>query len=84
MKIDVTWEEKDIVFGTRYGRIGLNEEWLIGYMGCSEGPARYVSISTADGMVTEAITKAAFAARLTENKYIPINLLKKLDRDNKE
>lgn len=40
-----------------------------------DGPARYVSVSSSDGMVTEACTKEQMAHQLTDSGYLPIELL---------
>lgn len=71
------WEAKDIVGGRRYGRPGLNEVWIIGYMS-DESVPRHVSISLSDGMVTEARTKDQLAKALSDDGYMPIELLEML------
>ena len=71
----VTWEAEDINPGRRYSKPGIGEKWIIGYMSDVYGPARYVSVSEHDGMVTEPRTKAQVAQMLTENGYLPVELL---------
>lgn len=68
----VTWEAKDINTGRRYSKPGIGEEWIIGYISGMDGPARYVSVSCQDGMVTGPLTKDQLAQVLTENGYLPV------------
>ena len=71
----VQWEPKDIVPGRRYSREGIGEAFQIGYLATEESDARYVSISSADGMVSAPATKEAMANELTEHAYLPVELL---------
>ena len=71
----VTWEADDIKPGRRYSKPGIGEKWILGYISDMDGPARYVSVSDQDGMVTEPRTKEQVAQVLTENGYLPVELL---------
>lgn len=73
----VIWEAEDIVVGRRYSKPGLDEEWIIGFIGGMGGPIRYVSISDQDGMVTGPKSKEEIALDLTEAGYLPVELLGK-------
>ena len=73
----VIWESADIVAGRRYSREGLNDTWLIGYLSNETTEKRYVSISMSDGLVTLPKTKETLAYELTENGYVPVELLGK-------
>jgi hypothetical protein len=59
--MQVTWEVEDITPGRRYGKKGIGETWIIGYICAMDGPARYVSVSDHDGLVTEVGTKEQLA-----------------------
>lgn len=72
----VEWEAEDIVPGRRYGKEGLREKWVIGYLSFADGQERYVSISDQDGMVTEPKAKEQMARNLTENGYLPLELIR--------
>ena len=72
----VTWDAEDINPGRRYRKNIDSEEWIIGYLsGSASGSSRYVSISTRDGLVTDPQTKEQLAQLLTENNYLPVELL---------
>lgn len=71
----VTGEEKDIVPGRRYGRDGLSETLQIGFLASEDSAARYVSVSNSDGMVTAPRTKSDLAEALTNERYVPVELL---------
>ena len=71
----VTWEEKDINPGRIYSKEGIDEKWIIGYLSAMDGPECYVSVSNRDGMVTDPRTKEQMAQLLTENGYLPVELL---------
>ncbi len=71
----VTWEAKDITTGRRYSKPGIGEKWIIGYISDIDGPARYVSVSDQDGMITTPRSKEQMAQVLTENGYLPEELL---------
>lgn len=71
----VIWEEKDITPGRRYTKEGIGEKWIVGYLSGALGDARYVSVSDQDGMVTEPRTKEQIAQILTDNGYLPVELL---------
>lgn len=71
----VEWEPDDIIPGRRYGRNGLNEVWLIGYLAEANAPRKFVSISMFDGLVTRALTCEELAAELTHAGYVPVEIL---------
>jgi hypothetical protein len=72
----VTWDEKDIRAGLRYGRATIRERWIIGYdPTLPAGEKRWVSVSLQDGMVTRAQTAHELAVSLTESGYVPEALL---------
>lgn len=71
----VIWEVNDIILGRRYGKPGFIEEWTIGYLAWEHESARYISVSNQDGMVTNPHTKERLAEILTENDYLPLELL---------
>ncbi len=71
----VTWEEKDITPGRKYSKEGMGEKWIIGFLSNVDGAERYVSVSDQDGMVTAPRTKEQMAQTLTEDSYMPVELL---------
>lgn len=71
----VIWGPNDIISGRRYSRDGLAEKWIIGCLSTAESDERYVSVSELDGMVTNPHTKEQLAAMLTENAYLPVEIL---------
>lgn len=74
----VTWEEKDIRAGLRYGKATIRERFIIGYdPSLPAGEKRWVSVSLADGMVTRAQSAHELAVSLTESGYVPESLLTK-------
>ena len=66
------WTADDIIVGRRYSTPGIREEWMIGYLSGVLGPAKYVSISLSDGMVTSPNTREELAKMLTEYGYSPV------------
>jgi hypothetical protein len=71
------WESKDIKPGRKFGRVGIDEIWMIGYL-VEAGYTRYVSVSMSDGMVaTPSCNKENMASFLTENRYEPIEFMEK-------
>jgi hypothetical protein len=76
----VIWEESDIFAGRRYTKLGTTEIWLIGYRVDITAPKnaakRYIQISLSDGMCCAEGTAAQLAPALTEQGYIPIELVK--------
>lgn len=71
----IIWEEGDITPGRRYSKVGLGENWIIGFLQDAMRDARYVSISDRDGMVTLPCTKQEMAVMLTREGYLPVELL---------
>jgi hypothetical protein len=71
----VTWEAEDIIPGRRYSKPGIKEIWAIGFLAYESTQERYVSVSNQDGMVTEPKFKENFAADLTEQGYLPVELI---------
>jgi hypothetical protein len=71
----ITWEEKDIRAGLRYGKSSIRERWIIGYIASSTQEKRWVSVSLMDGMVTPAHSQHELAISLTESGYVPEALL---------
>lgn len=69
------WEAKDITPGRRYSKGSINEKWIIGYLLHCNMEDKYVSISDQDFMVTKGHTKEELAKILTENEYMPVELL---------
>jgi len=70
------WECADITPGRTYSRVGLGEDWLIGYRDdTSDDKLRYVSISLTDGLVTLPLDKETLAERLTNQGYVPCEFL---------
>lgn len=72
------WEEKDVVVGRRYSRSGIGEQLLIGFMASHNGPDNYVSISLNDGMVTKPRSRESMAGMLTDQEYVPVEILEAL------
>lgn len=73
--VKVIWDPDDIKPGRRFSKAGIKEKWSIGYISGMSAAARYVTVSDCDGMVTEPRTKEQMAQALTENGYLPIELL---------
>jgi hypothetical protein len=73
--MQVVWEAADIKPGNRYGKKGVNEQWIIGYRPELADPLRYVSVSDQDGMVTLPCSKEQMARALTAGDYLPLELL---------
>lgn len=71
----VIWEADDIVTGRRFGMRQVEEKWIIGYISSVEGPARYVTVSDQDGLVTDPCTREYLAQRLNADGYLPLELL---------
>lgn len=79
----VIWDEDDVKVGRVYGKSGIKEQWLIGYRADLSGDARYVSVSTSDGMVTIPRTKRGMAENLSRNGYSPVEYLLADAKDHK-
>lgn len=77
----VIWEASDIQCGRRYSKAGIGEKWIIGYIPSMTGEARYVSVSDQDGMVTEPRAREQIAQILTENEYLPVELLPRINAE---
>lgn len=71
----VIWEEKDIRPGRRYSKPGIGETWIVGFLADATTECASVSISAQDGMVTGPRTKEQLAQLLTEQGYLPTELL---------
>ena len=72
----VIWEPEDIVPGRKYGKPGIQEVWMIGYVAGADTWVRYTSISLADGMVLSGSCSAeALASKINDGGYIPIELI---------
>jgi hypothetical protein len=71
----VIWETEDIKPGRRYSKKGIGENWIIGYLSDTDGEDRYVSVSELDGMVSVPYTTERMAQMLTENGFMPVELL---------
>ena len=77
------WEASDIKPGRKYGRADISERWMIGYLGALGGDKpRYVSVSTIDGMVTDASGREELARELTEHGYVPAEYLDAAARED--
>lgn len=68
----IIWEAKDIKGGVRFGGVG-SETWMIGWPTGKAG--FFVTISLSDGLVTDPALPADIAQRLSQNGYLPIELL---------
>lgn len=79
----IIWETQDIVAGRSYSREGIGETWLIGYLSYEDSRACYVSVSQSDGLVTPPMTPEEMAGMLTQEGYIPSEVLKALAQGNK-
>lgn len=71
----VIWEPNDIKAGKVYAKSETGEKWMIGYLSWKGDADKYVSISLLDGWVTTANSQSALAEKLTEDGYLPIELL---------
>jgi hypothetical protein len=72
----VIWEPTDIRAGRRYGKLNVTERWMIGYKVSTPSFMHlWYSVSLTDGMVTSGISDVELAASLTEDGYLPEELL---------
>jgi hypothetical protein len=71
----VEWQESDIRVGRRFGKPGVRERQMIGYLLPEDGPKELVSISLCDGQVNPMANAEKMAAMLTEHGYVPDELL---------
>lgn len=71
----VIWESADIHTGLRVGIKGSSERWVVGYLSYPQSGGCFVVISEADYMVGVGKTHMEMAECLTENDYIPVELL---------
>lgn len=69
----VTWETEDIRPGRRYSRADISEVWMIGYD--PELGEQFASVSLLDGLITDFKTRERMAKDLTENGYVPLELM---------
>lgn len=69
------WEESDIKPGRVYSKVGITEQWIIGYVPGLDSKSNRVHISLSDGMVLPPQTAEALAADLTEGGYVPLEYL---------
>lgn len=73
----VIWEADDIQAGRRYGKRDVAERWMIGYKSGTYGFSRiWFSVSLADGMITAGKLAIELAASLSQDGYLPEELLK--------
>lgn len=71
----VTWEDDDIISGRRFGRKGIKEVHIIGYIVPKEGKNIITVTSLEDGNVWYQGTAPFLAMILNENDYLPVELL---------
>jgi len=71
----VTWEEKDIKSGRRFGKPNDNEIHIIGYIVPLEGPNVRTAVSLSDGGAWFQGTNAEMAKMLNSNEYLPVEIL---------
>ncbi len=68
-----TWEEDDLIAGTRVKTKDAQEVWMLGYCHWSAmGNKDRVMISTGDGCVANPMTKKELLEFLNEGKYMPL------------
>ena len=73
--MEVIWESVDIRIGLRVGIKGSSERWVVGYLSYPQSGGCFVVISEADYMVGVGKTSLEMAECLTENEYLPSELL---------
>lgn len=71
----VEWQESDIRVGRRYGKPGVRERQMIGYVFPASGPRELVCVSLSDGQVSSTLSAEKLAAHLTAQGYVPEELL---------
>lgn len=71
----ISYEQKDINPGQRYGKPGVEERWIVGYSPGAEEQQRYAMISLADGIIASRGTRADIADTLSDGEYLPAEVL---------
>jgi len=72
----VIWEAGDIRCGRVFGREGITERWMIGYICPESSVSRIVTVSLSDGLVSpQHFDRETLARTLTDGSYMPEEFL---------
>ena len=71
----VIWEPEDIVPGKKYGKPGIQEVWMIGYVAGAGASTKYTRVSLSDGMIVSGCSREDLALEFNDEGYVPVEML---------